>query len=173
MTLLLRNVLHRVRPDTVGHTAHVPVPARVKRVSLVVDARILPSGHVEQPSLGAVRRVVPVRGALDRRPDPHAFSSRRSLGNLDRTAVLVQPLGPRHLDEVLAAQELPGLAIQYVEESVPVGPEHQLSLLPFPLTINQDGDLYRIPIPLVMRGELEVPRQFACVRVQGDDGIGI
>ena len=132
----------------------------------MIDARVLPRRHIEKPGLVAVRRRIPVGGALHRRPHPHTFPRRGRLWDLDGSAVLVQPLGPRHLDEVLAVQEFARNAIQHVEEAVAVGPQHQLAWLALPLSVHQHRNLHRVPVPLVVRRELEVPFQLARVGVE-------
>jgi hypothetical protein len=81
-----------------------------------------------------------------------------------------QPVGG---SEGLAEEELARPAVQHVEDTVAIAPQHDFARLSFPLDIGEHGDLRGIVIHLVMRRELVKPFQLARVGIQREHAIGI
>src|SRR5262245_65334603 len=88
-----------------------------------VSAVVFPYGQIEESGARAVRRRVPIGPTLN------AWICRRSQGLrcLDRPAGGGQPAGPVDFDEGLSSYERAIQAIEHIEESVAIRPEHQLS----------------------------------------------
>ena len=141
---------------------------------LDVHGRVIhPGRDVEEPGPRTERRVVPVGRTLVAGIDQRARRSRLLSGHAIRTALLVEALGPGHADERLARQELPGRAIEHVEEAVAVRPQHRFARPALPPDIGQDGNLRGVLIELVVRRELVMPLQLAGVRVERDHRGGV
>ena len=138
-------------------TANEAVAGRVRRVTRVIDARVFPDGHVEEPGPRAVRRRIPVRAALHAREDEGAFRARVGSGDSNRMALRIETFRPRLLGKSFAAQELARFAIEDIEETVAVGPIHELAGAATPLGVNEDRDLDSVPVMNVMRRKLKVP----------------
>ena len=64
-------------------------------------------------------------------------------------------------------------AIEDVEEAVAIGVKEKFARLAVEIGVQEDGDFGGVPIVEIERSELEIPLEFAGVRVEGDDGIGI
>ena len=86
---------------------------------------------------------------------------------------LVETARPVHLHERCARKELSRDAIEDIEVAVPVRPQHQFGRLAVPVHIDQHGNLNRVVVVGVVRGELEVPLQLAGVRVESNDRIRV
>ena len=84
-----------------------------------------------------------------------------------------RPLGPGHLHERLAEQELAVGAIEHVHEPVPVGPQHHLARPALPLDVGEHRHLHRVVVELVVRRELEMPFQLTGVGVERDDRFAV
>src|SRR5579872_2269720 len=63
--------------------------------------------------------------------------------------------------------------VEHVEKAAAMSPVDELAWLPAPFCIHQHGNLRGIPIVHVMRHELEIPFQFAGVRVESDRAIRV
>ncbi len=138
---------------------------------VAVGEGALGGGDVNQAALGAVGHRLPVVGATGA-GDLHEGLAGRPVArfrDLDRAAVGVQALGPVHDRIVLALDELPGLAVQHVEEAVLGRVQQGLAHLPVDLHVGQDDRLGRGVVPAVAGRFLEVPDVFAGLRLQGHD----
>src|SRR5207302_5132612 len=69
--------------------------------------------------------------------------------------------------------ELAVRAVEHIEESVSIGPHHELAGSALPLHIREDGNLRRVKIEFVMWRELVMPLQLARVDVERNDGTGV
>ena len=68
----------------------------------------------------------------------------------------IEPVRPGLFHEGPAPEELTGRTVEHIVESVAVGPEHEGTAAAV-RSIDQHRDLERVPIVLVVRGELEMP----------------
>src|SRR3954467_12286870 len=95
----------------------------------VRGGRVLPCRDIEQSGRGAVRRVIPIRSALVTGKDERAGYGRFDAGGAQRTTFFVEAGEPIRFDERLAEEELAGGAIEDVEHSVAICPQHCLAHL--------------------------------------------
>ena len=121
------------------------------------------------PVRRAERRRVPVRAALVARPGRLA----RRLRRWDGPSFRVESAGPVHLHERRAEEETAVRAIEHVEKSVAVRPEHRLGRRAAPVEIGQHGDLDGVVVVGVVRRELEVPLQLSGIRIERHDAVGV
>src|SRR5262249_55052355 len=129
---------------------------------LHVEARVVrPGWNVEEAGLWTIRRVVPVRAALVAGQNQRTLRGWRHFHNLLGPAFGVESARPVHFNKRLTEQELTGSAIEHVEESVAVRPQHDLSRASLPLHIDEDRDLSRIVVELIMRRKLVMPFQLS------------
>ncbi len=70
-------------------------------------------------------------------------------------------------------QKLAVGTVQHIEKAVAVGLNHQLAGFTFPRRIDQRRRSHGVKIMHVMRRELEVPLQFAGLRIERDDRVGV
>src|SRR5690606_27623213 len=116
----------------------------------------------------------PVLATQERRSDEYrlalvsAARCARTVGIVvERTAVLVQALGPGDLvDEGEAADELAVGAVQNVEEAVAIGGAGSLDGLAAFLVVEGNQLVDAVVVPAVMRGGLEVPLDRAVFRIE-------
>ena len=73
----------------------------------------------------------------------------------------------------LARRSAPVDAIEHVEETVAVRVQQKLAGLPVPVRIDEHGRLLRIPVPEVVRRELEVPLEPSSRGLQREDRVGV
>ena len=90
-----------------------------------------------------------------------------------RPALFIESTHPVHFGERLPHQELPGVTIQRVHQSIAIGPQHDLHVGAVPIHVDQDRHLHRVVVVGVIGGELEVPAQFAGVGIERDDRVGV
>ncbi len=64
-------------------------------------------------------------------------------------------------------------AIEHVEEAVAIGVEEKFARFTVEIDVEKDGDFGGVPIVEIEWSELEIPLEFAGVRIEGEDGIGI
>src|SRR6476661_4111977 len=92
----------------------------------------------------------PVGGACSVRTDVHACRSGICSWYYDGPTLIVEAFGPRLFGERSAGQKLARVAIQHIEEGVPVGMDEEMALATFPDIIDEDRRLLRIPIVRVV-----------------------
>src|SRR5262249_21721787 len=68
-----------------------------------------------------------------------------------------------------AVKIFPRSPVEHIVEAVAVGIHQQLALLAAPGAIDQNRNLAGVPVVHVVRGELEVPLDLACGRVEGKE----
>src|SRR5262249_145936 len=78
----------------------------------------------------------------------------------------VEAAHPGNLYEGLSKQELACRAIQYIEHSIAIGPEHYFARFTLPLDVGEDRNLSRVKIEFVMRRKLVMPFQFTGIGVE-------
>ncbi len=84
----------------------------------------------------------------------------------DRTPLRIFRVAPRRLAVRIRREQLPVRAIDHVEESVAIGLRDQM----LAAGIDHDRNLRRVPVVLVVLGELEVPVQLAGIGVRAPAG---
>src|SRR5207244_13111815 len=135
---------------------------------------VVPSGDIEESRARTERGRVPIRSALRAGLDVVTAHTRGSgFGRFDGPAPFIEPDIPVLLDECLAQEELTGVAVKHVEETVAARPRYDLARLTLPFDFAQHRDLHRIPVILVIRSELVIPFQLAGIGIEGEDTIGI
>src|ERR1700733_15343279 len=114
---------------------------------------------IDQVGQWAVRWRLPIDGP------PHAGKNRSpqfgwlSPGNEDRATVTIDATCPGLLRERLRQDELAGLGLQKVVETVAISLGQKPFSLARDFTVEEHQDLGGIPVEDVVRGELEVPTQ--------------
>ena len=84
-----------------------------------------------------------------------------------------RPLAQFTFTNGLPCEKFPGGAIQHVEKSVAIAPQHQLARRALPIRVDQHGDLHRVVVVRIVRRELEMPFELAGIGIERDHGIGI
>ena len=120
-------------------------------------------GHEEQPATRIERRRLEIRAAVI---VWKALLRRAEIIEHDRPAGLVELPGPVRVDERFTDEELAGLTVDCVEESVPIGHHDRFSRLTADREIGEHRHVRRIPVVHIVRSELVVPAQLAGVRVE-------
>src|SRR5262249_59049699 len=91
-----------------------------------------------------------------------------------RTAVRADLTRPRQLfDERPGLEERARDAIEHVEEAVAIRLQQELARPPLPLHVDEDGLLLRIPVPEIVRSELEVPLECSGRRLERENRVGV
>ena len=140
----------------------------------IADAATLLDRQVEPVRSRVVGRRHPIRRSGRGWADKVALQRRLHARHADRPAGLRQAAGPVQLvDERYALEKLTGLAVKNVVETVAVGMHQKLSWTAFVGSVDQNRDLYRIPIMQIVRRELKIPFELAAVGVQRDNRLGI
>ncbi len=81
----------------------------------------------------------------------------------------IETARPVDLDERPSRKKLAGGPVQYIKETVAIGPKQQLARGSVPIGIDENWDLYRVVIVRVIRRELKIPLQSPGIGVKGDD----
>ncbi len=152
-----------VRAAVEGVTGLVRLWGGAENVALVAGR------DVDQSGLRIIGGWHEVRGAKRSGTDRVSFERGFCVLISDRPAISIFRVAPGRLSVGSRRDELAAGAIDYVEVSVAVGLGDQLLFI----GIDQDWDLGRVPIMLVVLGELEVPVQLAGVGVEREQGIGV
>ena len=163
-----------VRRRTAGAAAVERLALHPPLGALRVDrARFL--GHqVEQARRRAECRRRPVRRAGDRWTGSRALGGGLVSRQQNRPAVLSDPARPGQLlDEGFGQQELARQPVEDIEEAVAIAVEQELARPAAKLDVDEHRRLGRVPVVQVVRRELEMPLQFARVRVEREDGIRV
>ena len=90
-----------------------------------------------------------------------------------RTTLRIEAVHPVHFHIGLAQQEFAGDAIEHVHQAIAVGPQHHLARLALPGDVGQHRHLRRVVVQLVMRRELVVPFQLACIGIERDHAVAV
>src|SRR5262252_1444272 len=120
-----------------------------------------------------VRRREPVRGAGKARTEAGSLS--RRLGAATNWPALgINSFGPGELlHELSRSQKLPVGSIEHVDEAIPVRLNQQLPRRAVGLHVYENRGLISIEVEDIVRCELEMPLQFACVGIQRENTRGV
>ena len=163
--------------------------------ALLVGDRLVPdvhapfvAGHVEQFGLRAVGHRHPVLAAQEGRCGKHrlalaAFSLLGRVKRVGRAAfrvddrflgLQVETLGPGDLGHKrVGAQQVAVGAVGHKEEAIAVSLGAGLDHLAVFFQVERDEFVHAVKVPAVMRRGLQVPLDFAVVRVDGQGGGGV
>ena len=92
---------------------------------------------------------------------------------LNRPSFCVQAARPVHFYKRIPGEKLPGRAVKNIEETIAIGPHHQLACAAIPGSIDQYGNLDSVVVVWIVRCELEKPLELARVGIECEDGIGV
>ena len=144
-----------------GRTVHIP---------LVVNLVALRRVQINQSRVRVEGRWRPVLAAAVIRRNEGATKRCFLLRIGNRLSLVIESFEPvGRFDVRNGEQVLPGDAIEHEEDAVAAGLCEQFPRLPVERSVEQYGNLRRIPIVRVVRRGLEVPRHPPGVRVEGDD----
>ena len=142
----------------------------VPRLQLLLAAEVvgalLPDHHVEQPGVGIVGRRHPVGASPHSRALPVALRGGSGVGKHHGPPLGVDSRGPGDPRHRVGVEELSGLPVQDVVETVAIGLDQQLSGLALHFEVQEHRNLVGVPVVDVVRRELEVPLHLAGVGVQ-------
>src|SRR5262249_37647988 len=154
------------RRRTCGAATEVPSFLILDRLFHIQTRIVGPRRHIEQPRLGAIRWVVPIRPALVPRQDERSLRRRRHARHALWTSFCIEPARPVHFDERFTEQELSGRSIERVTESISICAQSPFAGSALPLRVEDYGYLRGVVVEFVMRRDLVMPFEFPGIHIK-------
>src|SRR4029453_17089728 len=109
-----------IGPD--GKTPDIAIASGISGIALMVNTGVFPDCQIEKICSRVIRRCVPVGRSLDAGVNAVSFEGGFHAGPSDRTALLIQAIGPGDVGKCLAEQVLACDPVEHVIKTVAIAP---------------------------------------------------